>query len=185
MTSSLLLRMLHTPRMTGALAPSSAGLARAMAALTAGYSNVLELGAGTGAVTQELLARAETQHIEVVEVQATLVKTLEKKYPNLRIWQAPASAVLDAYAPPGPAAIVSSLPFKSLPLPVKQETVNSILSYLENRSASSFIQFTYGLSRPFAVPPMFKWRRVKWIFTNLPPACIWVLIRQAPQDSAQ
>jgi phospholipid N-methyltransferase len=149
-----------------------------MAKLTAGYSHVLELGAGTGAVTQALVDTAGVSHLEIVEIQASLVRTLQRKYPTLRIWQEPAHRVLHSYAPRGAAAIVSSLPFKSLPTHVKEETVTSLLRYLGNAPESILIKVTYGLGTPFRVPADFHWRRVRWVFTNLPPACVWVLSKK-------
>ena len=51
-----LLRVLNNPRNIGAVAPSSVALARALAAEIP-HGPVLELGPGTGVITEAILAR--------------------------------------------------------------------------------------------------------------------------------
>lgn len=171
--------MLKNPRTTGALAPSSVRLARALADLAKGADHVLELGAGTGAVTQALATVVNEDALQVVELQKKLATSLKKRYPNLKVLHSTAHHALDNYRQCGSVAIVSSLPFRSLPAAIKHLTVQSLLGFLASSPGSQLIQYTYGLNVPFKVPAGFKWKQVKWVYVNLPPACIWVLTKTA------
>jgi len=162
-------------RITGAIAPSSKSLSSALASMARGADQILELGAGTGAVTQELFKLFPSRSIQAVELQSRLATELKRKYPALNIVEGTAAAALDTYRRDGVTAVVSSLPFRSLPTTVRIQTVQSICQYLNESPGSRFIQFTYGLRQPFEVSSGFRWMRVKWIVSNLPPACIWLL----------
>lgn len=162
-------------RITGAIAPSSQRLSSSLASMAAGADQVLELGAGGGAVTQELLKLFPSRSIQAVELQSRLATELKWKYPGLDVFEGPAATALDNYRCDGVTAVVSSLPFRSLPTTVRIQTVQSICQYLNESPGSRFIQFTYGLRQPFEVQSGFRWVRVKWIVGNLPPACIWLL----------
>ena len=175
--------MLKDPRTIGALVPSSARLARELAHLAKNSDHVLELGAGTGAVTQALSKVVTAEKLQVVELQKKLAASLIKKYPNLRVLQSAAHLALDNYRQNGSVAVVSSLPFRSLPPAIKHLTIQSLLAFLEASPGSQLIQYTYGLGLPFSVPSGFKWQQVKWIFANFPPACIWVLSKTADMPS--
>lgn len=177
MAYSFFIRMLKNPRTTGALVPSSARLARELADLAAGSDHVLELGAGTGVVTQALFKVVNEEKIQVVELQIKLAATLKKRYPNLRVLQSTAHYALDNYRQCGSVAVVSSLPFRSLPPDMKHLTVQSLLGFLNAFPGSQLIQYTYGLGVPFRAPSGFNWHQVKWVFANIPPACIWILTK--------
>ena len=175
--------LLKDPRTIGTLVPSSARLARELAHLAKDSDHVLELGAGTGAVTQALSKVVTAEKLQVVELQKKLAASLIKKYPNLRVLQSAAHLALDNYRQDGSVAVVSSLPFRSLPPAIKHLTIQSLLVFLEASPGSQLIQYTYGLGLPFSVPSGFKWQQVKWIFANFPPACIWVLSKTADMPS--
>ena len=176
-----LFRMLKNLRTTGALAPSSARLARELANLAKDAENVLELGAGTGAITQALSKVVNEEKLQIVELQKKLAASLTKQYPNLKIVHSSAHFALDNYRHCGSVAVVSSLPFRSLPPAMKHLTVQSLLAFLRVSPGSQLIQYTYGLRAPFRAPPEFKWQQIKWVFTNFPPACIWVLTKTPDQ----
>lgn len=172
------LRQFHfNLRVTGAIAPSSARLAAAMASLAVGADNVLELGAGSGAVTNALVKVVTTEKLQAVELQECLAKGLKKRHPTLDVIAGSADVALDKYAREGSVAVVSSLPFRSLPADVKRLTVESVLRFLSVWPNSRLIQFTYGLGVPFSVGSEFQWQQGKWILANFPPACVWVLTR--------
>jgi phosphatidylethanolamine/phosphatidyl-N-methylethanolamine N-methyltransferase len=162
-------------RVTGAIAPSSPRLSSSLAILAVGADHVLELGAGTGAVTHELLKLFPSDSIQAVELQSRLASGLKQKHPALNVFEGTAEDALDSYLKDGVAAVVSSLPFRSLPSDVRNRTVQSVCRFLTESPGSRFIQFTYGLRQPFEAGAGFRWERVKWVAQNLPPACIWVL----------
>ena len=173
-----LLRLSERLMITGAIRPSSARLARAMAALAMGANHVLELGAGSGAVTAALTQVVDAQNIHAVELQPQQAQRLKRRFPELRVTQGAAATALDHCTAEGPVAVVSSLPFRSLPSAIRQSTVDSLLQFLNARPEARLIQFTYGLREPFQAGPGFQWARVGWVLANLPPASVWVLSKR-------
>lgn len=177
-SARLLSHMLRAPALTGSVVPSSAHLARAMARSSAQAQFVIELGAGTGPVTRALAQQHPAERLLVVELQPALAQSLRKHFPQLHIEQATAKQVLDAGAYAGPVALVSSLPFRSLPPSVRAETIDSVASFLVRHPGSWLVQFTYQPRAPFAAPEGFVWHQVQQVWRNLPPAGVW-LLRQA------
>lgn len=175
MPHRLLLQMLKNPASTGSLVPSSRFLAHAMARAASGARHIVELGAGTGPVTQALSEQHSTVCLTVVELQHSLAEHLRKRFPALDIRQACAHEVLDNVADAAPVAIVSSLPFRSLPADVVGVTVSSIVACMERNPGSWLVQFTYQPRAPFPAPPGYGWRRVATVWRNTPPAGVWVL----------
>src|SRR5437762_1805037 len=106
-------------RHTGAVAPSSPELAQCMvdAAGISRAAAVLELGPGTGAITQ-LIARAlpAASHYLGLELNGTFVQRLRRRFPRLRFEQAPAQE-FDFDEELGPRgffdSVVSGLPWTS------------------------------------------------------------------------
>src|SRR5262245_39932479 len=78
--------MITNPRETGAIIPSSKHLAEVMASQVLRQGNILELGAGTGVVTRELLRLGiPPQQIIVIEHAHDFVKNLRSQFPEIRI----------------------------------------------------------------------------------------------------
>ena len=146
-----------------------------MARLALGSDHVLELGAGSGAVTKALIKRIGAEKIHAIELQLPQAQQLKKSFPALRVTQGAADTALDTCQQQGLVSVVSSLPFRSLPTGIKQSTIASLLRYLASRKDAKLIQFTYGLRAPFEAGSEFRWTRVGWVFANLPPASIWLL----------
>ena len=164
-------------RTRGAIAPSSDRLCVALACLASNADHILELGAGTGAVTRALSQVVGVRNFHAVELQEKLAHDLKLEFPGVEVENCSADVALDRYRRHGSVAVVSSLPFRSLPGNIRSAIVKSVLRFLLASPQSRFIQFTYGLREPFPVSTEFQWKRVKWIFANLPPACIWVLTK--------
>lgn len=172
----LLAHLLKAPALTGALVPSSPVLARAMADAARGAAQIVELGAGTGAVTRALVARLPQVPTLVVELQPELARRLERQFPKLIVHAGPAAEVLDGLAPvPAPAVLVSSLPFRSLPAPVHRQTRESILRFLRVHPGSWLVQYTYAPRAPFDAPAGFHWMHRRTVVANIPPAGVWTL----------
>lgn len=175
MHSPLWTHLLRNPRTTGSLVPSSACLARAMAQSAVGASRVLELGAGTGPVTSALLARFPRSHLRCVELQPQMAARLRHEHPGLDVVQGCAlEALRNDLAQPG-TAVVSSLPFRSLPEGFKSELLQELASFLARCPQSRVVQFTYQPRAPFAAPAGWRWERGPLVLANLPPARVWVL----------
>ena len=95
--------LFENPRGVRAPTPSSAFLSAAIAdeldLERAGL--VIELGAGTGVVTQALLNRGiAAERLLVIESTPAFVKILRQRFPNVRVIEGDALG-FDQYCPPG------------------------------------------------------------------------------------
>lgn len=176
MRFQLLLAMLRNPAATGALLPSSKALANAMASAATGADLVVELGAGTGPVTDALLRRLPGVPLIAVEMQASLAYRLQRSYPSMDIRLTSAKQVVDSLMEhPGKIVLVSSLPFRSLPRQVATETAQSLCQFLARDRQRKLVQFTYHPRAPFPTPRDLRWKRTSVVWRNTPPAGIWEL----------
>lgn len=175
-------RWIKAAALAGCVAPSSKHLACAMARAAHGAAALVELGAGTGPVTRALAQAYPGLRLVVVELRKDLAAALRREFTTTEVHAAPAASVLRRLTGlPSATALVSSLPFRSLPKPLKQETVGSILDFLRQGHGRFMLQFTYYPGVPFHVPAGFRWRKVAFVALNLPPAAIWVLEPEAQQ----
>lgn len=162
----------------GAVVPSSKALARRIAeslpAQPPGY--VIELGAGTGAVTEALVEHGLTaEQLVPVELSAKMAGHLRKRFPALTILGGDASklgALLAEHLPHvhgRVSHIVSSLPLRSLPVPVVARIVREVKRLLPRDG--TFIQYTYNLGCQHYRPlDGFERLATSVVWLNLPPA---------------
>ena len=143
---------LENPKATGAVSPSGRALSRAMARYVdpAASGPVIELGPGTGPVTEALIRRGVPQHrLVLVEYDATFCKLLARRYPNCTIIQGDAYALgrtLEGLLDEPAAAIVSSLPLLNQPDRERLRLLREAFELLGPHAP--FVQFTYGLLSP-------------------------------------
>lgn len=172
----LLLAMLRNPSSTGALAPSSRTLANIMACAAADADLVVELGAGTGPVTDALLNQLPGVPLIAVELQASLAHRLQHRHPEIDVRQSSAKQVVDDLIDhPGKIVLVSSLPFRCLPRHVATETAHSLCRFLAHHQDRKLVQFTYQPRAPFIAPQHLRWKRTAMVWRNTPPAGVWEL----------
>ncbi len=179
---SLALAYLRDPRRVGAIAPASPFLARAMAreARRQAPPVVVEVGGGTGAVTQALLAGAPSGvRLLVFERDPDFAARLRQRYPQAEVVNRCASEVAQLdLGPRCPVTVVSSLPLLSMPRPESHRCIDAILTLIQRQPQSRLLQYTYAAPHrpPFRhVPPGWHWRRVTSVWANLPPATVWAL----------
>ena len=122
--STLFLReWLANPQRTGAVAPSSPKLAAAMARWLPSdpESYVLELGPGTGAVTQALIERGlREDRLVAIENNPKLARLLRKRFPDAHIitgdaWHLDVLLREHAESIESVGAVISSLPLLNFP----------------------------------------------------------------------
>ncbi len=175
-------RWLKDPLKIGAIAPSSRELAAAMARLVPADSQdpVIELGGGTGVITQALLESgiAPTRLI-VVERDEALHDLLVKRFPEVRILLGNAADLASLLRPLGitrACAVVSGLPLLAMRESVRDRIVDGSFALLGR--AAPFIQFTYGLASPIPRRKLGVQGEVKSrVLNNLPPASVWLYYR--------
>jgi len=180
---------LKDPFKIGAIAPSGKELARAMANQVPETTHypIVELGGGTGVITQALLERGiAPEKLICVERDPTLHDLLQKRFPQINVVQGDAAhlgALLHPHGVSKVSAVVSGLPLLAFRKSVQQEIVAAGFALLER--GAPFIQFTYG---PFSPLPRKEFGLVgrvrKRILSNLPPASVWVYHRATEARAA-
>lgn len=183
-TTLFMQEWLANPQGIGAVAPSSPKLAGAMAAWLPAdpESFVLELGPGTGVVTEALLQRGLRQEkLVAIELNPNLARVLREKFPRAQIITGDAWKLDDLLRrrrePVGKVgAVISSLPLLNFPRAEAERLAEKIRAVLEPRG--KWVQFTYRIHRlrPRGTSS-FKLRATKIVWFNLPPARVSVFER--------
>lgn len=164
---------LANPLRVASPVPSGPALARAIAAAIDAQApgGVLELGAGSGAVTAALLARGITPaDLIAVEYAPDFCAHLRQRFAGLTVLQG------DAFAFPGLTgnrrfkAIVSGLPVMARSPRQRRHFMARVMEALQ--PGGVFVQFSYSPLSPFpARRDVAASRRTVW--ANLPPMQVW------------
>jgi phosphatidylethanolamine/phosphatidyl-N-methylethanolamine N-methyltransferase len=173
---------LERPLSTGAVTPSGRVLARTMAR----YVNpnlsgpVVELGPGTGPVTEALVAEGiEPKRLVLVEFNPTFCQLLRARFPAATVVQGDAYGLrrlLGGLLQQPAAAVVSGLPLVTKPMRQRLRLLRDALELL--RPGAPFVQFTYAVVPP--IPKKLAGVRAEAserIWKNMPPARVWVYRR--------
>jgi len=170
---------IEKPISTGAVMPSGKALARTMANYVDPQSGgpVIELGPGTGPVTEALVAHGvDPSRLVLVEFNPTFCRLLRARYPAATVVQGDAyrlRRLLETYMRAPAAAVVSSLPLVTKPLRTRLRLIADAMGLLA--PSAPFIQFTYAMLPP--IPKALSGitaEASEMIWLNLPPARVWV-----------
>lgn len=178
---------LDNPALAGAVSPSGRFLARAMARYVDPQKRgpVIELGPGTGAITEALLERGiAPSRLFLIEFDPNFCKLLKRRFRGVQVIEGDAYRLADTLADRlrrKPSAIVSSLPLLLKPEAQRLELLAAAFDCLAK--GGCFIQFTYGPVSPMprdkisALSIQAEASQPVWL--NLPPARVWVYRRAA------
>jgi phosphatidylethanolamine/phosphatidyl-N-methylethanolamine N-methyltransferase len=173
---------LEKPLALGAVTPSSRALARPMAAYVdpGTPGPVIELGAGTGPITEALIAQGiDPLRLVLVEFDATFCRLLRARFPTATVVQGDAYGLkhlLAGMVQEPAAAVVSGLPLFTKPLKMRLRLLFEAFGLMS--PGAPFIQFTYN-----AVPPLparldrVRAQASERVWMNIPPARVWVYRR--------
>jgi phosphatidylethanolamine/phosphatidyl-N-methylethanolamine N-methyltransferase len=170
---------IEKPLHMGAVMPSGRVLARTMAQYVDIKSTgpVVELGPGTGAITNALIERGVDQkRLVLVEYNPGFCALLRDRYPHAKVVQGDAYALRDSLrnmlsAPA--AAVVSGLPLVTKPMLTRLKLVREAFAALA--PGAPFVQFTYSVAPPIPKSlPGVSTEASERIWMNLPPARVWV-----------
>lgn len=195
---------------TGAIAPSSRFLARALVQPLTTRSNplrVLEIGPGTGAVTQAIIrALPPGSGFDLVEVNPAFARVLRTRFATERAFQHVAEfthiheiPIQDFTSDAPYDAIISGLPLNNFSPELVQTIFDTCFRLLAPEGTLSY--FEYMLVRPLRkrlalranrrrlraideiIRPYLSARRYRsdWVFVNLPPACVHHLRHASPR----
>ena len=170
---------IEKPLSTGAVMPSGRALARTMASYvdTKASGPVIELGPGTGPVTEALVEHGvDPARLILVEFNPVFCRMLRTRYPAATVVQGDAyrlRRLLETIVREPAAAVVSGLPLVTKPLRTRLRLIADAMTLLA--PSAPFVQFTYAM-----VPPIpkalsgIKAEASELIWMNLPPARVWV-----------
>jgi phosphatidylethanolamine/phosphatidyl-N-methylethanolamine N-methyltransferase len=170
---------MEKPISTGAVMPSSKALARAMARYVDPNSSgpVIELGPGTGPVTEALVRHGvDPARLVLVEFNPDFCRLLRTRYPAATVVQGDAyrlRRLLESHVGEPAAAVVSGLPLVTKPLRTRLRLISDAMTLLAE--GAPFVQFTYAMLPP--IPKELSGIRAEaseLIWMNLPPARVWV-----------
>lgn len=168
--------LIASPKGVGAIAPSSPALAAAIAREVdmARPGPVLELGPGTGVVTEALVKRGiAPERITALEYDPDFVARVRQRCPGVNVVQGDAFNLTDTLGPDGGfAAVVSGIPLLNWPVSKRRALIEDALGRLQ--PGAPFVQFSYGLTPPMPATDSFTVRRAAVVWINLPPARVWV-----------
>jgi phosphatidylethanolamine/phosphatidyl-N-methylethanolamine N-methyltransferase len=175
---------LERPLVVGAVMPSGKALARTMAAYVDPRipGPVIELGPGTGPVTDALVRRGVAQdRLVLVEYNPDFCQLLKRRYPKATIVQGDAydlAETLSGVLSEPAAATVSSLPLFTKPMDQRLELLEAAQALMH--TDAPFVQFTYAVVPPIpARSQSYRTRASNRIWRNLPPARVWVYNKAA------
>lgn len=163
----------------GAVMPSGKLLARTMAQYVDIHSTgpVIELGPGTGAITNALVEHGvEQKRLVLVEYNPSFCALLRERYPQATVVQGDAyrlrDSLWDVLAEPA-TAVVSGLPLVTKPMLTRMKLIRDSFNLLE--PGAPFVQFTYSVTPPIPKSlPGVATEASERIWMNIPPARVWV-----------
>jgi phosphatidylethanolamine/phosphatidyl-N-methylethanolamine N-methyltransferase len=180
-TTLFLQEWLAHPQRTGAVVPSSRRLATAMAHWLPSDpdSFVLELGPGTGAVTQALLKHGlREERLVAIERNPKMARLLHDRFPRARIINGDAWCLddllregLDPIENVG--TVFSSLPLLNFPEHKAEALAKKIRSVLQPQG--TWVQYSYHIGKNQSRgTSSFQLLASKIVWLNLPPARVSV-----------
>ncbi|MEH6951901.1 rRNA adenine N-6-methyltransferase family protein [Nitrobacter sp. NHB1] len=173
---------IEKPLHMGAVMPSGRILARTMAQyVDVGSTDpVVELGPGTGAITNALIEHGVDQkRLVLVEYDPGFCALLRDRYPQATVVQGDAYTLRDSLwnvLSKRASAVVSGLPLVTKPMLTRLKLIRDAFAALA--PGAPFVQFTYSVVPPIPKSlPGISTEASERIWMNLPPARVWVYRR--------
>jgi phosphatidylethanolamine/phosphatidyl-N-methylethanolamine N-methyltransferase len=175
------------PLQMASVLPSGQPLARMMISAMPDQSEcVIELGGGTGVITEALLDHGVSPaQLLVLEMNETMHGILRGRFPHAHVLCADARHVNElaqrtgVLAPAGADAILSSLGLLTMPPSLQRDILGAAFAVL--RPGGVFVQYTYGWRSPLdervRKDMRLRTARVGMVWRNLPPAQVYVYSR--------
>lgn len=181
----------RNPRGVGYVVPSSRALARNLitASELGGARVIVEYGAGTGILTQEILeAMPWDCKLIAMEIDPRFATLLRKRFrdPRLTIYQGSAvelAVALGKIEADCADVVISGIPFSTLSLDLVREILATTRENL--RVGGRFSSYQFRSHARALAEPYFGAARVRAALWNLPPMRIYTWIRGAETDREQ
>ena len=143
---------------------------------------MLEIGAGTGAITEALLAHAVSpSRMLLLERDPFLAALLKQKFPHLRVRCDDAlhcSRILSEHDIASVQTIVSSLPLRNFDPAERFAVVKAMTNALTREG--ELLQYTYGRTCPIPSRRFgLDGECLGTVWQNMPPAAVWRFRKRA------
>jgi len=169
---------LRSPRSMGSVIPSSKALARAIAAAAVWQpgSTVVELGAGTGAISKGLLAAGlPPEALMMVELDRPLFEYLRDRFVGVRVVNGDATRLVDILRQQGVgpvSTVISGLPMVNMPLEFQRAIIEPSFEALG--AGGCYLQYSYSPVPPVPAKKLgLRAELVRYVLRNVPPATVW------------
>lgn len=170
-------RWLQNPLQMGSIIPSSPVLGKLIAKHIDKGSDaaVLELGAGTGAVTHSLIRSGiAPKRIVLVEIVPEMAEHLELTFPETKVLHAdafnlPADKLNHIAADIG--TVICGIPLVLLPEKKQRQFIDQVEFVAPGKG---FLLYTYCITSPLPYRTLkLEAERLAWTPLNFPPASVW------------
>jgi phosphatidylethanolamine/phosphatidyl-N-methylethanolamine N-methyltransferase len=170
-------RWLQNPLQMGSVIPSSPVLGKLIAKHIEKGSEaaVLELGAGTGAVTHSLIRSGiAPRRIVLVEIVPEMAEHLELTFPETKVLQSdafnlPADKLNHIAADIG--TVICGIPLVLLPEKKQRQFIDQVEAVAPGKG---FLLYTYCITSPLPYRTLkLEAERLAWTPLNFPPASVW------------
>jgi phosphatidylethanolamine/phosphatidyl-N-methylethanolamine N-methyltransferase len=169
---------LRSPKSMGSVIPSSRALARAVAAEVAWQPGqfVVELGGGTGAISQGLIERGiPRDHLIVIELDGPLYAYLKERLTGCLVIQGDATRLDEILARQEIGEIgtvISGLPMVGMPDGFQKAIIDQ--GFRVMRPGSFMLQYSYSPICPVPARKLgIKAELARYVLQNFPPAAVW------------
>lgn len=183
MRESILVQFLKKPLTTGAICPSSKELSRTLTECIQieKAHTIAELGPGTGAITEAILAAMDPKaHFFAIELNESVIPAFQRRFPSVKLYNDSAAnlrKIIQEESISKVDVILSGLPWASFPDHLQEEILTAILDVLPDGGYFTTFAYLQGTMLPTGVK--FRQRLEKYfshvekskiIWRNLPPA---------------
>lgn len=169
---------LRSPKSMGSIIPSSMALARAVTSAVAWEpgQTVVELGAGTGAISQGLLEKGmPSEALTMIELDEQLYDYLRNRFPGVRVVHGDATKLSEIVAEQNieqVSTVVSGLPMVNMPFDFQRAIVQESMKSV--KPGGFMLQYSYSPISPIPAKKLgVKAEIVRFVLRNLPPAMVW------------
>lgn len=177
---------LRSPKSMGSIIPSSRALARAVTNEVVWQPGqvVVELGAGTGAISRGLIdSGLPPEAVMMIELDRSLFEYLRERFPQVRVVNGDATRLVDILrqqAVEDVGTVISGLPMVNMPLAFQRAIVEQGLTAIS--PGGCMLQYSYSPICPIPAKKLgIEAKLVKFVLRNVPPATVW---RYRPGSSA-
>jgi len=169
---------LRSPKSMGSIIPSSRALGRAVANQVSWQPGqvVVELGAGTGAISQELIESGlAPEAMMMIELDRSLFEYLRERFPKVRVVNGDATRLVDILRQQGVdqvGTVISGLPMVNMPVAFQRAIVEQGLAAIA--PGGCMLQYSYSPLSPIPARKLgVEAKLVKFVLRNFPPATVW------------